>query len=804
MAAPRRIFKNINQLKLSSWTTFVIVVSLLGSLSSLAVHQWLQMATSQAVDLTSSPPSGETTGSDFDPIFKRLDVDVVLIVDWSGSMNGEQGSDPENLRLRASEIMASSLAADIFPRHTRMGYLQFAKTAVIAQEIVDVEDKNSRAELISKIYDLSSQVPENSDWTSLTNISDAFVTASSMLDEIKSKNDPKFASNTPAIVFLTDGRPTNGETSANGLESIVSDVLDKGTVIFVVILRNPSNPDPDNVYGTVDSPQNFAFWRSFWYRISSEHPEQVKYFEAQDDTQLEGIYNTIRAQLVKEGTKPADRLEYDPLDPSSVIEIPPDLLQAHLLVNRPTEVQSIELIAPDGLSFQEDILRDPQNNEILEGNLFYRFSMYKPIPGNWKLVTDATQTLYYLLITESIYTAQPYAAGGAPYVEPDKPTELLFAVVDDQQEIVNTKVFELKAYSSQTVKKEDGSYAEELVVLANLQPITENGETKYIFTVTPELVAGQDTLQIQIDGASSDGSLVNFSSYTIPVLPAPSELQLEIPESVTCDSSKLVFWPPAIQCGNEVMITASVKDSELISQGSFHGKIYFPGETQGAAMELLDTSSLRAELGPLQSVGRYQIVVDVEGKIEGGTDDFQWHKRELVTIRVEWPSWIEPLKHCTWYLFVLLMIVTLWKPVFVAMLLPLFAVIRVAPSGFYTDHDDASMPAQIYDLAMKRRKLFSLSIGISKNCDIPVYAAQDPTENSFTSRRFDRFRLKLYRWLKARPVARVVSVPWSGAWVEKPSGEFEKASERTYTSINVNGVIVRIGQRDWKDEDFNH
>lgn len=802
MAGTGKIFKNIDQMRLSSSNLFIVAIALIGSVAAFATHQWLKMATSQEVDMVANPSSITFINPEDNEGVKRLDVDVVLVVDWSGSMNGEAGSDPQKLRLRASEVMASSLAADIFPRHTRMGYVQFAKTAVVVQDLIDVEDMNARVDMIQKIYNLSSEIPVDSDWTTLTNISDAFTTAGYMLDEAKLKNDPEFASNIPAIVFLTDGRPTNGLTSEEDVEIIVNDLLEKGTLIFVVILRNPDNPDPDLGFEP-ESPMNFSFWRSFWYHISSENPDQVKYFEANDDTQLEGIYNTIRSRLVKEGTTPSDRLEYDPSDPNATIEIPPGLLQAHLLVNRPVGVDSIELIAPDGLNFQEDILKDPENNEILDGNLFYRFSMYKPIPGGWTLSTDARQPLYYLLITESIYTAKPFASDGSLYLEPDRPTELPFVVVDDLNNIVNDAVFDLKASTLKTVQKEDGSYVEEAVILSTLERVTiNNGETQYVLTVNPEMFEGEDSLQVQIDGVSDGGAPINLASYNIPVLPAPSGFEIIAPEKIVCDSDSLIFWPPAIQCSNQITIDAIVQNASLISEGTLNGKMYTPLDTEAIDMTLSGPSELQANLGPLTKVGNYQVVVDIGGKIDSLDGEFQWQKQGQKTIRVEWPTWVEPAKHRTWFAFVVLLVIALWKPVFVAILLPLFAILRIAPSGFYTDGD--SQPIRIYDLAMKKRSLFALTIGSSTNADIKVYPpSEDNDESSFSSKLSGRLLRSIYRWLKSLPCARMVAMPWNGIWVEKPSGEFERASERSFTTINCQNVNVRIGQRDWEDEDLH-
>jgi uncharacterized protein YegL len=803
MAGSVRIFKNIDQMKLSTKNLAIVFLALLGSLASLAAYKWLDQATSQEVNLVPSVTScGEINGCPPSPIGpgpKRLDVDVVLVVDWSGSMNGASGSDPEGLRLRASEILASSLAADIFPRHTRMGYVPFAKTAIVIQDLVDVEGQDTRGDLIQKIY-LPPEPSNVGDWTTLTNVSDAFLTAGNMLDNAKLESDPKFSTNIPAIIFLTDGRPTNGVTSDERLGEIVNTLLENKTLIFTVILRNPNNPDPDLGVGPSPDPTlTFSFWRKFWFDFSKQYPNQVKYFEAEDDTQLEGIYNTIRSRLVREGTKPSERLEYDPSDTGAAIEVPPGLLQAHILVNRPIGVNSIELIAPDGLNFQEDILRDPDNNEILEGNYFYRFSIYKPIPGKWKLQTDAQQPLYYLLLTESIYTIKPILPSEALYLAPERPTDLYFGVFDDKNDLVSDKSFNISASTVETVQDGD-SYVENTVILSDLKPTNVNKQVQYLLTITPEMFGEKEKLQIQIDGTSDDGSLVNLTYYDIPVLSDSSEFTISMPDVVICNSDELVFWPPTIQCNNQIPINVKLTNAGLISEGSLTGKLYTPLDDE-IQMNITTPSSLDAEISPVTQVGTYQVIVDLNGKIITPDDELQWIRRSQKTFRVEWPAWTETAKHRTWFAFVILLVIALWKPVIVAVLLPLFAILRVAPSGFYMDSENGTN--KIYDLAMKKRSLFAITIAFSKNADINLYSDfEDNVEGSFSSKFSGRIQRRIYRWLKNATCARIVAVPWNGIWVEKPSGEFERASENRFTTVNCQNANLKIGQRDWEDEDF--
>jgi len=806
-----RILKNIDRLNLSTGWIILMVLALLGSLISYLSYKWIDMATSQTVDLHATSPAHQQNTANIKSISDRIDVDVVLAVDFSGSMEGDHGSDPDNLRLRAAEIMASTLAADIFPRNTSMGFVEFGSTALPSSELISVEKEEDRQILIQKIYERSDKA-ENEDWTKLTNISGALDESTKLLDNMKASREKKGVNvkNVPAIILLTDGVPTIGKVNVNGspvdgtsmigVKKQLDQLTSQGILIFVVVLRNPEKEKLTDG-ANKELNEEFAKWRAFWFETTNEKPDQIKYFEAQSDEQLEGMYNVIRSRLVKEGTHPTDRVEYNPLDSNSSIDIPSDILQAQLVVSKPSGVQSIDLVAPDGWKFQDTALADPRN-KLLQGNSFYRFSLYKPIPGKWKLVTDAKKPLYYLLISESIYTAQPYAVVGKPYVLPDRTSELSFVIVDDQNKIVDG-MFGINASILSNVKKDDGSYVEEVSPIATLKQINRDGISQYILTVTPEMIKGKTEFEVQIDGKSESGTPINVSMITVPVINSPTELTINLLSPIHCDNEKLIFWPPEIRCGNTIAIDANIPEGDLLETGSLYGNIYSPIGRDKIEMDSLSGTMLQANVGPLPSMGAYEFAAVVGGKIKNKGGDYEWQQQGIKDVVVIPPVWVEIMKHRLWYLCFLLLLVALWKPVIVTILLPIFALLKIAPSGYYNNSDDGGS-SRIYDLAMQRRKLFTLTVGKNKKyADIPLYSEDvEPAEiEDYPHNFIGRMLRSLKIWLKNQPRARLVAVPWSGIWCEKPSGEIVRAPRgHSYMTVSFDGVQMQVSQDDWHQD----
>lgn len=781
-----KLLKNIDRPKFTRVWAILSILALLASLLSFFGFWWLNQATAKEVAMKASPPLvDQNTGTVGGPP-GRQDVDVVLAVDFSGSMEGATGSDPDGLRLRAAEVMASSLAADIFPRVTRMGYLEFGKYAVKAQELTEVEPTEARQEIIKKIYNRSSAAMADwSEFVNYTNIADAFETAGTMLQNAPAGDNNQYRKNTPAIVFMTDGEPTYGFVDRPRITNILKGLVDKNTLIFIVLLRNPK----------IEERSELTHWRNTWNEISNEFPKNVKYFEAQDDTQLEVIYNTIRSRLVNEGTHPSGRMTYDPLNAEATITIPPNLLQAYLLVNKPVGVQSIDLVSPDGTGFDQVIATDPTRNSVLQGNMFYRFQLYKPQPGQWKLKTDARKPLYYLLNTESIYTPRIHWPAGDPYLYGDHISQIPYYIVDDQNHPVD-KPFHLKAGYLKTVQKDDGSYVEEIFPINDLEQGTDGGEQ--VLSVDPDMLKGEDQLLIQVEGTADDGSLVNTSLVTIPVALAPQDLQLSMSKAMPCGQETLQFWPPAIHCSAMVPVSAQVIGAERLKPGTTQGTLYSPI----APMEIAMTSKdglLSTSLGPLDQVGSYDVVVDAQGQVSSNSGDtLLWRKRQVGTVRVTWPEWVPTMKHRSLYLGVLLLILALWKPVIVAILLPIFALLRMAPSGFYND-GNGDLAASIYDKAMQRRELFSLNLGHSNQSDIHVTRSMEDGLVAGEQNIRPKWLKGLYRWLYNRPRGRIVAVPGKGVYVERPDGQFMRASSRGTTPINVDGVQVHVSQKDWNN-----
>lgn len=777
-----RLFKNIDRPKLTTFWVALSILAMLGSIASFFGYWWLNQATASEVVANATPPSSESDQGQRGDMPIRQDVDVVLAVDFSGSMEGDSGSDPDGLRLRSAEVMASSLAADIFPRVTRMGYLEFGKYAVAAQELTEVEPTEARLEIIKKIY--THTLEAESDWSQFanyTNIADAFETAGEMLENAPTGEENKYVKNTPAIILMTDGEPTYGPADRGRITQTISNLVEKDTLIFIVLLRNPK----------IEERSELTRWRNIWFEVANEFPKNVKYFEAQDDTQLEVIYNTIRSRLVNEGTNPSGRMMYDPLDANMTITMPPNLLQAYLLVNKPVGVQAIELISPDGTSFQQVIDADPSRNSVLQGNMFYRFQLYKPQPGKWKLKTDAQKPLYYLLNTESIYTPRIHWPAGDPYILGDRESQIPYVIYDDHNQPAD-KAFDLRAGYLKTVQKDDGSYAEEIYPIGDLKQAGDGKE--YLLVIDPAMLKDEDQLLIQVEGIADDGSLVNTSLITLPIALAPNGVELKLIKVVPCGTTKLQFWPPAIFCSAEVPVLAEIDGFERLQPGTIKGTLYSPIATGQVDMSK-QNGVLQGGIGPLTQVGSYGFIVDVQGQVinnSGGT--LLWAQRKSGSVQVTWPEWVFTMKHRSLYASILLLLLALWKPVIIAILLPIFALLRIAPNGFYNDGNGDSA-ARIYDKAMQRRELFALDIGRSKEADIKITPEGPIVEPTFRR----KWLKSIYRWLSNQPRARFVMVPWKGIYVERPNGEFLPASNNGTTPVNVDGVNVRVSRRDWNN-----
>lgn len=757
------------------------ILSFVGALAMVGGIYWLNTASKISVKAVANPPTQGFIASRLDPPFSnRHDVDALLAIDFSGSMRGTnemEPSDPDDLRLDAAELMIASLAADVFPRTTTMGYVAFGTDATLLRSLVEVEDPNARLSLIESL--------RTAKYSGETNIVATLKLAKTVLlpdGQVRSDN-------TPALVLLTDGDPRAGDPDNNeiGIRKAVKELTDEGAILFIVILRNPNAQQED---------ASLSHWRGVWNQMANENP-RLFYIEAQHADELEEIYNRIRARLVSEGAKPGERLEFDLTDPSAAITMPPNLLQAHLLVSKPaasTPVQ-VELFAPDGTPFSKLVEQD-NHNEPLEGNLYNRYKINRPMAGKWKLQSNVPGPLYYVLNVESLYSARLARPEENAYVSPDGPTQLPFVVIGEDGRSTD-KIFDLNASVIRNTQRADGAIVEEELSLPDPKPATlSDGTVVYNTEINAASIGASESVVVQVWGEAADSTPVNLSLVTLPVRRTPYDLALLIPSKPICSDEKLHIWPPSIECGNQLTATVTLEGGSSLKAGTLTGDLYPPTSTSGIPMTAQSPTTLLASFGPLTTAGEYRVAATVRGKLG---DNLSWTDQVWATTNLEWPAWIPVWRERFLIGAVLLAICAIWKPILVALLLPLFRILRLAPSGNYST-DAGRYADSTYRTALERRKLFTVNMGCWESKALDVRTEEDCTAAAQSKPgRGGRIRERIALSIAKKPKGRIVAVPFVGTFTETIDG-WVQAPDKKPHSVKVGKSRVLVCQSDWTDE----
>lgn len=791
--------QNLFNIQMSGSSWLVTGVALLLAIACFLSVYWLDEAVKKTAACTPIDPPIDTFGGGE---IVRHEVDAVLINDFSGSMDGVSGSDPDSLRFQAAELMVSLLAADIYPRTTNMGYVIFSQWGVSSYPLSAIDQGNHRENLISVL----SETPEgitSDDWYDYTNIASALDQATSMLFT----DGKRKSQNTPAIILLTDGEPTRGVggDSEVAMEtqvlSRVKDLTLNGVNLFVVILRNPVN-----IRRGTES-ERLTYWRNVWAGIANTNA-RVQYVEAQNASELEGIYNNIRSRLVSEGAPPGERQSYNPNDPNASIQMPPNLVLAHLLVALNNSSVKVDLVAPDGTSFEQIKEQDSKNN-LLVGQRYYRYQLYRPSvnPSNrWTLSTNSAEPLHYVLNVTSLYNVRvAWPSGSYPYIHPTQKSQLPLVVMNSDDGQISTKPFTIEASVIKTVS-EEGSFVEKQITLDT--PVLQPDGKTYILYVDPKDLSDQKTLDLQLSGKADDGSVLNMERIKIPVATAPEGLEVVVKTDgevvaedgvLECTNEKLILYPPQIQCNNIFEVDAEV--GKGIIPGTLVGELYPPCDLPTETMQS-EGDTLRGTLGPLTAAGEFPYGMMVTGNLPSesqGDDELNqannllWKRWANGVVKITWPSWVAVYRERLYHAGILLAFCALWKPVIVALLLLLFGLLKVAPSGRATAEPQPDMSGtSIYQEAMKHRKLFAVTVGRTSASDFRRSDGVHP----HIIRHWYAFPVNALRqWIGSQPGVRFVAVPWLGIWIEDDSG-FTRADNNWTPASGYGGTLTYYGRQD--------
>lgn len=675
------------------------------------------------------------------------DVDLVIAIDNSGSMRDAPGTDKNNLRLRAAELIVSSLAADIYPRSTSIALETFGEGVDWLHDLVKLSDDGARKTLINLI-----QSPE---YSGLTQISLALDRAFEELFESERRNPE----NIPALILITDGEPVPNEypNDLKGIREQISKFTEANSEVrlFIILLR-----DPDVERGRPELTE----WAENWFRLSQEFP-QLRYFEPTRADQLEAVYNEIRNRLDDKGME-GMRITYDPSDSKSSIFVPLDLRKFVLTIRRPTPNVQIELFDPEGNLLDMNPLDAGADSDKIFitnilGSYFKVYTLGSPASGNWTLSTSDNTPVDYMLNPESIYDVQVLLPQEETYLITNQPMTLYASVINSETGIEADEIFKLHGSLSFEVDPSKNLLGVEKI---DLPPFKYDLEQKnYFIEIESGTIPFTGEYELEIIGESESGRLVNSVHLMIDAIEAPGMATLSSPRLVECDSVGIaregrsvsdILFHPQLDCFASLPIEMTIADIQELDSSQFEATISDVNKTK------LD----------FVSPGRFQGIVDlrrsgnytIQGQIIGKTKSGHFFTRNADTsFEVTFPASLKNLRERIFQGAVLSLILALWKPLIVLILSFLFYPLKLVPIGrfkrFQSDEPQEIQPDGIFrgrsisEVARKNRTLFGVNPDRSSGGSGDFRMTGPNYKRPLTGKQPFFAKLGISRWLTADP-----------------------------------------------------
>ena len=648
-------------------------------------------------------------------------VDLIIAIDNSGSMYYGPATDSGDLRIRAAELIITSLAADIYPRQTSISVVSFGSKSEILAPLTRLEEPGSRKLLIEKAR--QTRHDDN------TNIIAALDDAYSELFESQNRTD----GNAPAVILLTDGVPTI-DVNTNNYVTIPEEVQDridkisgKGALLFVILLRGGGNLEDNEI---------FEQWRQYWGTMAFDRKD-FKYYETNQASDLEEIYNDIRNRLDNIGTS-SGRIEYDPASANEKIVFPPNLRQARLIVRKPDTNVDVELLLPDGNSGESlngQIAKDPTIGDL--DGFFKVYTLKQPAAGDWHLrITPATK-VRYILDFQSKYTAQLLFLKGQDFINLNDMTTIYADVIDESSKTAGSG-FTLKASLFKEVSPTENVFGREEIELGEFSYDTD--ATKYILNIRPESIPGSGEYTIELSGTrESDGTIVNMSRYKMQAASLPGDATLSIPDKVECDDPSPEISNYRFACSTDIPVKLTIARPQELSKDNLSAKMQAVNKPPVQISEQqISAASTFGEFegvyGILPYPGDYTLTSELNGI---STQGFTVVRQARSFTKVVLPDSIPDLQRRLTMAAVLLTIIGLWKPVIVWLLSWILFPFNLVPKGKYNSiatqsmSDDFRLPNRsISQVARQSLCLFGVRIGPGESIVIryppPVKQATRP------------------------------------------------------------------------------
>lgn len=620
------------------------------------------------------------------------DVDLVIAIDNSGSIYYKPGTDKNDLRIRAAELVITSIAADIYPRETSISVFSFGDHNNVLAPLTPLKNDNSRNILIKKAQETGS--------SNTTNITEVLDDAYYELFESENRTD----GNVPALILLTDGEPTSNFNTLPEVQKKVDRLSKSGAHIFIVLLRGAEN-------------EKLEEWRQHWYDMSLTHPN-LKYYEANAANDLEEIYNDIRNWLDNIG-KSSGRVDYDPTRSDEKIVFPPNLQQARLIVRKPETSVNIELMSPDGSS-GESLNLQPQQDPSF-GDLAGFFKVYvlkQPVAGDWQLHIEPGVAVRYILDFQSIYTVQVLLLKGQDFLNLNDVTTIYADVVDTNLKSAGGE-FTLEASLLKDVSPSQNVFGRETIQLGEFtyDPVV----SKYVLNVRPEILPGPGEYKIEVKGMrESDGTIANLTRYQITAASMPGDVKLSIPATVECGQPSPEIFNYRFSCSTNIPVKLMIARPEELSKDDLSAKMHLVNNppVQIPEQQLVAASlfgDFEGTYGELPYPGEYTLTSELNGTSRTGHVIM---RRSSSVTKVVLPASIYDLQRRLTMAAILLAIVAFWKPVIVWILSWVLLPFNLVPKGKYNSistqamADDFRVPNRsISKTARKYRHLFGVRIG---------------------------------------------------------------------------------------------
>ena len=612
------------------------------------------------------------------PPTRLPDVDAMIVIDNSGSMFGYMcgsnqpilANDPKQLRIEGANLIVGALAADLKPRETSLGIVTFGDTASLVRPLTRLsnDDPTIRSDLAMAIKDPPCQ--------GATNIAAAIQLAQ---QELHSERATK--GNTPAIIFLTDGNPTQGGTFGE----IKSTLDELGDVQFLAVILG-TDPNLDES-------------KQFWKDQSKQHPN-VTYYELTSSNSITPLYNLLTGKLNYSDISGSPAL---PPDQRVALPIPSNVRQAVIKLIKRSPSIPVTIQDPGG--------NDPHNlpperfRALLNNSTVEVYVIGRPQQGDWVFSVPNGEVLTVLQPEyRSIYQVQLLQPDSAGMLSIDQPTNLVVQVIDMDTQQPITSTFKLTAGYRQKDQPESENKPITMSDGSNLPQYKSQIPTG-TFTEGHEY-----TLTFEVEDAAGLGS-----QPTIYQLPAG-----RLPVIISVLANPLLAYDD-----QPISLVAQVANADVVNGTPTVNLAPLPG-VGSVAFQSKDVTSYNATVPPLTRPGTYALSVSYRGKTTAGRD-FNSTSSVSVTVRErEWKIW---LRYLAFVIASLTGAFLVFRFVLLSPLIPIFQKLGISPSGYVrTTSPGSRYPDEeinLRDLLRRKRKLRTLTLGVGSRFDIPLEEPPD-------------------------------------------------------------------------------